>query len=108
MKNKENIVINKIQAAENVTDNTLKKEKQHSGGRLQRVSLTEKRFLDDAVHAAARVKGKRLTAEERRKVLCVAREQIRSQRKAEQIKNERNKERFEAEFEWKKPVSFRR
>ena len=38
MKNKENIVINKIQAAENVTDNTskkLKKEKQHSGGRLQ-------------------------------------------------------------------------
>lgn len=61
MKNKENIVINKIQAAENVTDNTskkLKKEKQHSGGRLQRVSLTEKRFLDDAVHAAARVKGK--------------------------------------------------
>lgn len=111
MKNKENIVINKIQAAENVTDNTskkLKNEKQHSGGRLQRVSLTEKRFLDDAVHAAARVKGKKLTAEERRKVLCVAREQIRSQRKTEQIKNERNKERFEAEFEWKKPVSFRR
>ena len=72
------------------------------------MSLTEKRFLDDAVHAAARVKGKRLTAEERRKVLCVAREQIRSQRKAEQIKNERNKERFEAELEWKKPVSFRR
>ncbi|HDE1550935.1 TPA: hypothetical protein PCC63_000566 [Klebsiella pneumoniae] len=104
-------MINKIQAAENVTDNTskkLKNEKQHSGGRLQRVSLTEKRFLDDAVHAAARVKGKKLTAEERRKVLCVAREQIRSQRKTEQIKNERNKERFEAEFEWKKPVSFRR
>ena len=87
-------MINKIQAAENVTDNTskkLKKEKQHSAGRLQRVSLTEKRFLDDAVHAAARVKGKKLTAEERRKVLCGAREQIRSQRKAEQIKNERNK-----------------
>ncbi|EFC1967726.1 hypothetical protein H8I95_27835 [Klebsiella pneumoniae] len=75
---------------------------------MQRVSLTEKRFLDDAVHAAARVKGKKLTAEERRKVLCVAREQIRTQRKAEQIKYERNKERFEAEFEWKKPVSFRR
>lgn len=72
------------------------------------MSLTEKRFLDDAVHAAARVKGKKLTAEERRKVLCVAREQIRTQRKAEQIKYERNKERFEAEFEWKKPVSFRR
>lgn len=53
-------MINKIQAAENVTDNTskIKNEKQHSGGRLQRVSLTEKRFLDEAVHAAARVKGK--------------------------------------------------
>lgn len=105
------MVINEKQAAGNLINNTskkLKNEKQHSGGRLQRVSLTEKRFLDDAVHAAARVKGKKLTAEERRKVLCVAREQIRSQRKAEQIKNERNKERFEAEFEWKKPVSFRR
>ncbi|HFL5259078.1 hypothetical protein [Escherichia coli] len=102
---------NKTQVAEDFIDNTsgkLKNERKHRAGRLQRVSLTEKRFLDDAVHAAARVKGKKLTAEERRKVLCVAREQIRSQRKAEQIKNERNKERFEAEFEWKKPESFRR
>lgn len=104
-------MLNEKQAAENLINNTskkLKNEKQHGSGRLQRVSLTEKRFLDDAVYAAARVKGKKLTAEERRKVLCVAREQIRSQRKAEQIKNERNKERFEAEFEWKKPLSFRR
>lgn len=111
MKNKEDVVDNKTQVAEDFIDNTsgkLKNERKHRAGRLQRVSLTEKRFLDDAVHAAARVKGKKLTAEERRKVLCVAREQIRSQRKAEQIKNERNKERFEAEFEWKKPESFRR
>ncbi|HGB8081724.1 TPA: hypothetical protein ACIWCU_004598, partial [Salmonella enterica subsp. enterica serovar Enteritidis] len=82
------------------TSKQLKNERQHGAGRLQRVSLTEKRFLDEVVYAAARVKGKKLTTEERRKVLCVAREQIRSQRKAEQIKNERNKERFEAEFEW--------
>lgn len=111
MKNKEDVEDNKTQVAEDFIDNTsgkLKNERKHRAGRLQRVSLTEKRFLDDAVHAAARVKGKKLTAEERRKVLCVAREQIRSQRKAEQIKNERNKERFEAEFEWKKPESFRR
>ncbi|MDW9203911.1 hypothetical protein SE956_04785 [Escherichia coli] len=32
-----------------------------------------------------------LTKEERRKVLCVAREQIRSQRKAEQIKKKETK-----------------
>ena len=104
-------MINSIQAAENVTDNTskkLKNERQHGTGRLQQLSLTEKRFLDDAVYAAARVKGKNLTAEERRKVLCIARDQIRSQRKAEQIKNDRVKESHKAEFEWKKPISFRR
>lgn len=102
-------MINKIQAAENVTDNTskIKNEKQHSGGRLQRVSLTEKRFLDEAVHAAARVKGKKLTAEERRKVLCVAREQIRSQRKAEQIKMKEIKKGLKQSLNGK-PVSFRR
>ncbi len=104
-------MINKTQAAEDLIDNNskkLKSERQYGSGRLQRVSLTEKRFLDDAVYAAARVKGKNLTAEERRKVLCIARDQIRSQRKAEQIKNDRVKESHEAEFEWKKPVSYRR
>lgn len=69
-------MINKIQAAENVTDNTskkLKNEKQHSGGRLQRVSLTEKRFLDEAVHAAARVKGKINSRGAKESIMCCKR-----------------------------------
>ncbi|HHF9254292.1 TPA: hypothetical protein ACPT6I_005365, partial [Escherichia coli] len=86
----------------------LKNERKHRAGRLQRVSLTEKRFLDDAVHAATKVKGKKLTSEERRKVLCIAREQIRSQRRAEEIKKERDKERHAVVFEWKRPETFRR
>lgn len=61
MKNKEDVVDNKTQVAEDFIDNTsgkLKNERKHRAGRLQRVSLTEKRFLDDAVHAATKVKGK--------------------------------------------------
>jgi hypothetical protein len=94
MKNKEDVVDNKTQVAEDFIDNTsgkLKNERKHRAGRLQRVSLTEKRFLDDAVHTATKVKGKKLTSEERRKVLCIAREQIRSQRRAEEIKKKETK-----------------
>lgn len=94
MKNKEDVVDNKTQVAEDFIDNTsgkLKNERKHRAGRLQRVSLTEKRFLDDAVHAATKVKGKKLTSEEGRKVLCIAREQIRSQRRAEEIKKKETK-----------------
>ncbi|ECC5185010.1 hypothetical protein CS238_05390 [Salmonella enterica] len=75
-------------------------------GRLRRVSILEKRFLDNAVSEAARVKGKKLTVEERRKVLCVAREQIRSQRKADEIKRERDTDRHAADFEWKGAKQF--
>ncbi|HCR3332119.1 TPA: hypothetical protein ON523_001843 [Morganella morganii] len=92
---------NKTQETEYLIDNTskmFKNESPHSNGRLQRVSLTEKRFLDDAVYEATRVKVKKLTFEERRKVLSVARDQIRSQRKANQIKSIRNKERFNTMF----------
>lgn len=94
MKNKEDVVDNKTQVAEYFIDNTsckLKNERKHPARRLQRVSLTEKRFLDDAVHAATKVKGKKLTSEEGRKVLCIAREQIRSQRRAEEIKKKETK-----------------
>lgn len=111
MKNKEDVVDNKTQVAEDFIDNTsgkLKNERKHRTGRLQRVSLTEKRFLDDAVHTATKVNGKKLTSEERRKVLCIAREQIRSQRRAEEIKKERDKERHAVVFEWKRPETFRR
>lgn len=60
-------------------------------GRLRKVSLSERNFLNDAVSEATKVKESRLTDEERRKVLCVAREQIRSQRRAEEIKKKETK-----------------
>ncbi|EOA7730678.1 hypothetical protein ACIL6G_004321 [Escherichia coli] len=77
-------------------------------GRLRKVSLSERNFLNDAVSEATKVKESRLTDEERRKVLCVAREQIRSQRKANQIKSVRPKEKHSEVFEWKRPETFRR
>ncbi|EJP9635919.1 hypothetical protein NZF17_005214 [Salmonella enterica] len=77
-------------------------------GRLRKLSLSERNFLNRAVSEATKAKKSKLTYEERRKVLCVAREQIRSQRKANQIKSVRNKARYSAEFEWKKPKIFRR
>lgn len=102
---------NKSHITENKPDNTqstTEKRNMQDSGRLQKVSASEKRFLDDAVFEATRVKGKKLTSEERRKVLNVAREQIRSQRNAEKIKRTREKERHATEFEWKKPEPFRR
>ena len=77
-------------------------------GRLRKVSLSERNFLNDAVSEATKVKESRLTDEERRKVLGVAREQIRSQRKANQIKSVRPKEKHSEVFEWKRPENFRR
>ena len=77
-------------------------------GRLRKVSLSERNFLNDAVSEATEVKKSRLTDEERRKVLGVAREQIRSQRKANQIKSVRPKEKHSEVFEWKRPETFRR
>lgn len=96
------------------SDLGIKKEKKqmdknmNKHGRLRSVTVSEKKFLDDAVCEAMKVKGKNLTKEERRKVLGVAREQICSQRKANQIKSERTKARHAAVFEWKRPDSFRR
>ncbi|EAQ7674168.1 hypothetical protein D6F08_25340, partial [Salmonella enterica] len=75
-------------------------------GRLRKVSLSERYFLNDALSEAKKVKGAKLTVEERRKVLCVAREQIRSQRKANQIKSVRTKEKHSEVFEWKRPATF--
>lgn len=77
-------------------------------GRLRKVSLSERNFLNDAVSEATKVQESRLTDEERRKVLGVAREQIRSQRKANQIKSVRPKEKHSEVFEWKRPETFRR
>ncbi|EJG2383980.1 hypothetical protein [Raoultella ornithinolytica] len=93
-----------------------KKERKPSGenidtyGRLQNVSVSEKKFLDDAVYEATKVKGKKLTKEERRKISYVARKQIRSQRIAVEIKKrrDRDRERYTVEFVWKRPEPFRR
>ncbi|SXF08890.1 Uncharacterised protein [Klebsiella variicola] len=76
-------------------------------GRLRKVSLSERKFLNDAVYEATKIKGSKLTDEERRKVSCVAREQIRSQRKAHQIKSVRVKARHAEVFEWKRPEPIR-
>ncbi|EFH4619328.1 hypothetical protein F9543_24295, partial [Escherichia coli] len=56
------------------TDLGIKKEKKqmdknmNKHGRLRSVTASEKKFLDDAVCEATKVKGKNLTKEERRKV----------------------------------------
>lgn len=76
-------------------------------GRLRKISLSERKFLSDAVSEATKVKESKLTVEERRKVLCVAREQIRSQRKANQFRSVRTKARHAEVFEWKRPEPIR-
>jgi len=77
-------------------------------GRLHVVSKTEKQFLDDAVFAAERAKGKKLSGPEKKEVLRVAREQLLGQREAEAAKQARAEERHGAEFAWSKPKPFRR
>ncbi|MDE8937853.1 hypothetical protein, partial [Klebsiella pneumoniae] len=114
--NKDNVVPEqKIVSEVDVSDGIkVKKERKprvrniDNYGRLRKVSLSERNFLNDAVSEATEVKKSRLTDEERRKVLCVAREQIRSQRKANQIKSVRTKEKHSEVFEWKRPETFRR
>lgn len=55
-------------------------------GCLHVVSKAEKQFLDDAVLAAERAKGKKLSVLENKEVLRVAREQLIGQREAEAAK----------------------
>lgn len=77
-------------------------------GRLHVVSKAEKQFLDDAVFAAERAKGKKLSWLEKKEVLRVAREKLSGQREAEAAKQIRAEERQAAEFAWSKPKPFRR
>lgn len=76
--------------------------------RLSVVSKSEKQFLDDAVFAAERAKGKKLSGPEKKEVLRVARNQLLGQREAEAAKRARAEERQAAEFSWSKPAPFRR
>lgn len=77
-------------------------------GRLHVLSKSEKQFLDDAVFAAERAKGKKLSGPEKKEVLRVARNQLLGQREAEAAKKARADERQAAEFTWSKPRPFRR
>ena len=76
--------------------------------RLAVVSKPEKQFLHDAVFAAERAKGKKLSGSERQEVLRVARLQLLGQREAEAAKKARAEERQATEFTWSKPKPFRR
>jgi len=76
--------------------------------RLSVVSKPEKQFLDDAVFAAERAKGKKLSGPEKKEVLRVARNQLLGQREAEAAKRVRADERQATEFSWSKPAPFRR
>ena len=76
--------------------------------RLADLTPAEKRFLDDAIAEAERVRGKKLNRPDRFIVLNQARAQIESARYAAKMQAEREKERHEAEFTWSKPRPFRR
>lgn len=76
--------------------------------RLTDLTPAEKRFLDDAVAEAERVKGKKLNRPDRHIVLSQARAQIESTRYAAKKQAERAEARQEAEFAWSKPKPFRR
>lgn len=72
--------------------------------RLTELSRAEKKFIDDAVAEAERIKGKKLNRAERHIVLNRARAQIQSARYAARKQAEREEERHQAEFTWSKPT----
>lgn len=76
--------------------------------RLTGLTPAEKKFLDDAVAEAERVRGKKLNQPDRHIVLNQARAQIESARYAEKMQAERAEARQEAEYTWSKPKPFRR
>lgn len=76
--------------------------------RLTSLTAAEKAFLDEAVAATERAKGRTLSRPEKHIVLNQAREQIEAQRYADRRRSERDEERQAAEFTWSKPKPFRR
>nr|AWH59636.1 hypothetical protein [Edwardsiella tarda] len=79
-----------------------------SVSRLAELTPAEKKFLDDAVAEAERVKGKKLNRPERHIVLSRVRAQIESARYAAKMQAARAEARQEAEFTWSKAKPFRR
>lgn len=76
--------------------------------RLDNLTPSEKKFLDDAIAEAERVAGKKLNKPNRNIVLNRARAQLESQRYADQQRTLRDEERQQANFVWSKPQGFRR
>lgn len=76
--------------------------------RLTNLTPAEKKFLDEAVAAAERASGKKLSQQQRRIVLDQARVQIESQRYADRQLALRDEERQQADFAWSRPRAPRR
>lgn len=76
--------------------------------RLASLTASEKKFIDDALYAAERAAGKKLSGPNRNIVLNRARAQIVAQRYAAKMQAERETARQEGEFTWSKPKPFRR
>lgn len=104
-KQKKNRVV--IDKKEDETINTISNNADERG-RLKTLSANEREFINNAIYKEMKIKGRKLVESEMKEVLKIARKKIFNNRISCQIKNERNKERFEAEFEWKNPEPFRR
>lgn len=76
--------------------------------RLDDLTATEKKFIDDALAEAERIAGKKLNRPDRYIVLNRARAQIESARYAEKKRLEREAERHEGSFTWSRQDNFRR
>jgi len=76
--------------------------------RLPSLSETEKAFLEDAVAAAERAAGRRLSRPEKNIALNRARGQLNDQRYADKHRAECEQARHMADFTWTKPKPFRR
>ena len=76
--------------------------------RLTDLTPAEKKFIDDAIAAAERAAGKKLSQPNRHIVLNRARAQIESQRFADRQRALRETERQQAEFTWSRPQAPRR
>ncbi|EFW6497909.1 hypothetical protein H3Y28_003475 [Salmonella enterica] len=92
---------------EDVTINTISNNADERG-RLKMLSANERESINNAIYKEMKIKGRKLVKSEMKEVLKIARKKILNNRISCQIKNDRVKERHEAEFEWKKPVSLRR
>lgn len=76
--------------------------------RLSSLTVSEQKFIADALAASEQVSGKPLKGPQRKSVIDRARQQIISQRLAQSAKDERALERQATPFTWNKPKPPRR